>query len=194
MTTISELIITRLSHDLIGNVGAFANAMELLEDDDSEFMGDIVSMLKISSETLNARLKFFRTAFGLDGPHLEQNDLIIETTQDYLKSLNPNHPITLKAHLTNKSLNKPLMLATMCVADTIVRGGEISINTNTISVSTSSSLSQVKIEAMINILNGKKIENNVSLYAPLFYLLDVLQKTGRKLTIQHTDKLVFIID
>ena len=37
---ISELICTRISHDLIGNIGAFANAVELLEDEDDDFIDE----------------------------------------------------------------------------------------------------------------------------------------------------------
>ena len=59
---ITELVCTRISHDLIGNIGAFSNAMELLEDDDNdaEFVKDTHSMLKVISSVLSARLKFFR--------------------------------------------------------------------------------------------------------------------------------------
>ena len=61
---ISELICTRISHDLIGNIGAFANAVELLEDEDDDFIDEIKNTLKTSSEVLTARLKFFRMAFA----------------------------------------------------------------------------------------------------------------------------------
>ena len=47
---ISELICTRISHDLIGNIGAVANAVELLEEGDMDFLDDIRSILKTSSQ------------------------------------------------------------------------------------------------------------------------------------------------
>ena len=68
---ITELVCTRISHDLIGNIGAFANAVELLEDGDEDFMPEIQSMLKNSSSVLNARMKFFRMTFGLTNANLE---------------------------------------------------------------------------------------------------------------------------
>ena len=46
---LSELICTRISHDLIGNIGAVGNAVELLEDGDMDFLDDIKSILQISS-------------------------------------------------------------------------------------------------------------------------------------------------
>ena len=45
---ITELVCTRVSHDLIGNIGALGNAVELLEDGDNDFLPEIKSMLKIS--------------------------------------------------------------------------------------------------------------------------------------------------
>ena len=38
---IAELVCTRISHDLIGNIGAVANAVELLEEGDTDFLDEI---------------------------------------------------------------------------------------------------------------------------------------------------------
>ena len=84
---ISELICTRISHDLIGNIGAVANAVELLEEGDMDFLDDIRSILKVSSQVLAARLKFFRMAFGLENANLEDASLVRKTTADYLKTI-----------------------------------------------------------------------------------------------------------
>ncbi|HCU58984.1 MAG TPA: histidine phosphotransferase, partial [Alphaproteobacteria bacterium] len=52
-TEIAELICTRISHDLIGNMGAISNAMELWEDDPSD-VADLKPLLENSSQTLAA--------------------------------------------------------------------------------------------------------------------------------------------
>ena len=75
-TLISELICTRISHDLIGNIGAVSNAVELLEEGDMDFLDDIKSILKVSSTVLSARQKFFRMAFGLHNANLENMELV----------------------------------------------------------------------------------------------------------------------
>ena len=69
-TLICELVCTRISHDLIGNIGAVSNAVELLEEGDMDFLDDIKSILKTSSTVLSARQKFFRMAFGFDNDNL----------------------------------------------------------------------------------------------------------------------------
>ena len=52
---LSELISTRLSHDIIGNIGAVANAAELLEEGDMDFLDDIKSILKTLSSSIPFR-------------------------------------------------------------------------------------------------------------------------------------------
>lgn len=68
VSEISELVCTRISHDLIGNIGAVSNAVELLEEGDMDFMDDIRSILKVSSGVLTARLKFFAWPSALTMP------------------------------------------------------------------------------------------------------------------------------
>ena len=47
-TQIAELVCTRISHDLIGNIGAISNAMELMEDDPSD-VEDLKPLLHLRS-------------------------------------------------------------------------------------------------------------------------------------------------
>ena len=124
---ISELICTRISHDLIGNIGAFANAVELLEDEDDDFIDEIKNTLKTSSEVLTARLKFFRMAFGLTNANLENIETVKKVTEDYLQTLNLNHPVKADIKIINSPFNRAVMLACMCAAEVIVRGGTVKV-------------------------------------------------------------------
>ena len=75
-TKLSQIICTRISHDLIGNIGAVSNAVELLEEGDMDFMDDIKSILQVSSEVLSSRLKFFRLAYGLDNSNINDSNTL----------------------------------------------------------------------------------------------------------------------
>ena len=78
---LSEVVATRLSHDIIGNVGAVANAMELLNDsDDGDDNSEVFKILNYSSDVLTKRMKFFRLCFGLNNSSikLEEAEQIIK--------------------------------------------------------------------------------------------------------------------
>ena len=120
---LSELISTRLSHDVIGNVGAVANAVELMEEGDVDFWDDIKSILKNNAAVLMARLKFFRLAFGLHNANLENQDVLRETTSAYLSTLGSrNTPINLEWTPIPSAYGRAALLGVMTVADTMIRG------------------------------------------------------------------------
>ena len=183
---ISELICTRISHDLSGNVGALANAVELLDDEDDDFLGEIKSTLSHCSEVLSARLKFFRMAFGLTNSNLEDIERVKITCENYVKTLNYNHPITTDIKIISSPFNRAIMLAVMCVADVIIRGGNVRVGSTrsaiVITAESESPLAQAKIEEMQTVLEGG-VPDNLSQYAPLYYLKQLLDKEERKLTI-----------
>jgi len=64
---VTELLASRLCHDLIGPVSAIANGVELLADEDPSFIGDAVALVGESARKVNRRLQFFRFAYGFGG-------------------------------------------------------------------------------------------------------------------------------
>ena len=69
MTTLdlASLLASRICHDLVGSVGAIANGLEVLEEDDGEMREAAFELLNRSVGEALARLKFFRLAFGAGG-------------------------------------------------------------------------------------------------------------------------------
>ena len=175
---ITEIVCTRISHDLIGNIGALANALELMEDDDIDFMEEIKSTLNFSSTVLMSRLKFFRMVFGLNNANLKNADTVRNISQNYVKSLNPHHPIEIDISPINgqSDLNRVIMLAVMLCSDIIVKGGKITIKTDSQQITTNVTslfpLAQDKIIEINNIIKGIYPEN-LPQYAPLFYLQEM---------------------
>lgn len=60
---ISELLATRLCHDLTGPIGAVNNGVEFMEDDPS-MQEHAMELISQSAKEAIARLKFFRQAYG----------------------------------------------------------------------------------------------------------------------------------
>ena len=76
--SLSQLIFTRISHDLSGAIGAVYNGTELLKDD-PDFVGEAADLIQSSAKDLMARTRFFRQTFGLPKD-------VDDTTKDYLKT------------------------------------------------------------------------------------------------------------
>ncbi len=62
--TVAELLSSRLCHEIISPVGAIANGVELLGEDDPDFVKDAIALVEQSSKKAGQRLQFYRFAYG----------------------------------------------------------------------------------------------------------------------------------
>lgn len=173
---ITQLVCTRLSHDIIGNIGAVANAVELLEEGDMDFIDDIKSILKTSSVNLSSRLKFFRMAFGLANSNLDDLNLVKETAQNYLSTLgNKDFPIKLDFAVSNPAKRKTALLMIMVLADILLRGGTLKVYESPqgliAETSTANRVSTDKLVRIQNVIQSGTVEPDAGL-APLIALMD----------------------
>lgn len=194
--SVTELICTRISHDLIGNIGAVSNAVELLEEGDMDFLDDIRSILKTSSQVLSARLKFFRMAFGLVNANLEDKNLVVKTTEDYLKTIgNQNFPIMLEAGAFSPDSAKIFMICAMIMADTLIKGGNIKIfkdGGRFYAQVSAPKLAGQKVSALAAILSGDNAEAAAQ-YAPAFYLRQLTGASSVKINVADEENFGFVI-
>jgi histidine phosphotransferase ChpT len=59
-----DLLSARLCHELISPVGAIANGVELLGEDDPEFVQEATALIAQSAKKAGQRLQFYRFAYG----------------------------------------------------------------------------------------------------------------------------------
>jgi len=69
---VTHLLCSRMCHDLISPASAVKTGVEFMQDTDSGMEADALSLLENSAGQLNAKLTFFRSAFGRGG---EADDL-----------------------------------------------------------------------------------------------------------------------
>jgi histidine phosphotransferase ChpT len=59
-----ELMSSRLCHELISPVGAINNGIELMDEDDPEFVKEATKLIANSARSAGNRLNFYRFAYG----------------------------------------------------------------------------------------------------------------------------------
>ena len=65
---LAALLASRVCHDIISPVGALANGLEVLEEDQGEEMQQFaMELINKSAKSASAKLKFSRLAFGASG-------------------------------------------------------------------------------------------------------------------------------
>jgi histidine phosphotransferase ChpT len=127
----ASLLASRLCHDLLSPVGAFANGLELLADEkDPEMRARCIELLEQSAKTSTNKLKFFRLAFGSAGGFGDQVPPA-EAKAAIEGIIGDTRPITLGWLIDDEPLPKPavkiiLNLAFLLV-DALVRGGRLDI-------------------------------------------------------------------
>lgn len=62
-----ELLCGRLCHELISPVGAINNGVELLDEEDPEFIKEAMALIGQSARKAGQRLQFYRFAYGTAG-------------------------------------------------------------------------------------------------------------------------------
>ena len=177
-TELAERISTRISHDLIGNIGALSSALELMKENNDELDEGTRSIINTATNTLKARQTFFRIAFGLDTKNIETEELK-NICQDYLSTFGSRaYPLSLELLGISSSLAKFVCLSVMIGAEVCIRGGNIKISVNqnnmTIGVKSEYNLSAPKIEVYKNILQDIRPQDNISQYVQLIYLRELL--------------------
>ena len=177
-TELAEMISTRISHDLIGNIGALSSALELMKENNDELDEGTRSIINTATNTLKARQTFFFFFFWLDTKNIETEELK-NICQDYLSTFGSRaYPLSLELLGISSSLAKFVCLSVMIGAEVCIRGGNIKVSVNqnnmTISVKSEYNLSAPKIEVYKNILQDIRPQDNISQDVQLIYLRELL--------------------
>lgn len=124
------LLVARLCHDLVSPVGAMANGVELLKDEEDPAMRQQCMQLLADSATQAAnRLRFFRLAFGAPGNREEQIDN--QQLQSLVAGLFPAEKIKLVWQvapvLLPRRVARILLNLALLGGDALLRGGTLTV-------------------------------------------------------------------
>lgn len=130
-TDLAAMLCSRLCHDMLSPVGALANGLELLADEqDAEMRARCMELLEQSARISTDKLKFFRLAFGAAGGFGEA--IPIDEAQGVIDALAAdNKRVEINWAIAEPSLPKPAVKVLLNLAqialDSLVRGGTLDI-------------------------------------------------------------------
>jgi len=130
-TDLAAMLCSRLCHDMLSPVGALANGLELLADEqDPQMRSRVIELLEQSAKISTDKLKFFRLAFGAAGGFGEA--IPIEEAKDVIDALASDAKrVTVQWAVPEPSLPKPAVKVLLNLAqialDSLVRGGTLDI-------------------------------------------------------------------
>ena len=73
---LAQLVCSRLCHDLAGLTGAIANGADLVAESSSGTDAEALALIGQSARQANARIAFFRVAFGANAPAQTLADVV----------------------------------------------------------------------------------------------------------------------
>jgi histidine phosphotransferase ChpT len=126
----ASALASRLCHDLLSPVGAFANGLELLGDEqDADMRARCVDLLEQSARASASKLKYFRLAFGSAGGFGDK--VSVAEIRSAILGLIGDRPTKLNLLIAEESLPKPavkiLLNMALMMTDALVRGGNLNI-------------------------------------------------------------------
>jgi len=193
---LSELIATRLSHDLSGQIGAVSNALQLY-DDAPDMLEQIMELIRFSSDDLMIKIKFFRLAYGVpsktENADLEQ---VREIVGDYLKTKKVVLDWDFKYDVCNY-LSKMILLCASIVGEALIKGGTVKIyNGHNVSsegldvhkIIVEGTGEMIKFDSIDTILGNVEISEVTSRNLPCYIVFLLAHQIGQKIDIKVTDK------
>ena len=126
----ASILCSRLCHDLVSPVGAFANGIEILgEERDPQIRQQVMELLEQSATQTSNRLQFFRIAFGAAGGLGEMLDL--REAHKALTSLFSSSDIEIDwqpaAEAHAKDAIKLLLNLGLIAGEGLIRGGKLAV-------------------------------------------------------------------
>jgi histidine phosphotransferase ChpT len=127
---LAALISSRICHDVINPVGAIANGLEMLDEEQDQAMRDqAMALIRKSAYQASAKLQFARLAFGAAGSAGAEIDLrdAERVARDFVQG--PKHTLSWEgppATLPKNKVKLLLNLVALAVA-ALPRGGAVSV-------------------------------------------------------------------
>ena len=124
---LAALVGSRICHDLISPIGAISNGVELVLMDGSAATGQEMALILESAAAANARIRFFRVAFGQCAPDQRiARSEVISILQDGQAGSRLTIRWDSPQDLPRRDV-KMAFLALLCLESALIQGGAIDV-------------------------------------------------------------------
>lgn len=127
---LAALVASRVCHDIISPVGAIANGLEVLEEEEDPGMRDFaMDLVRKSTAQASAKLQFARLAFGASGGVGAEIDMTDAgaCTRELLEREKSNLDWQVSSSMLPKTEAKLLLNLILLGAQAIARGGSLTV-------------------------------------------------------------------
>ena len=182
---ISVLVGSRICHDLISPIGAIANGLELLELTGAT-PGPEMELISASVHNANARIRFFRIAFGAAGQQMMGRTEIMSVLKDISKT-GRIEMLWVPSDPHPRPMVRLAFLAVLCRETALPQGGSIRVDQEDDRWKVTATGGTVSLDpALWNTLGESPVSTNGSSATVQFPLLaEMVEKLGRKVEFDH---------
>ena len=125
---LAALVASRICHDLISPIGAIGNGVELMIMDASGASSQEMALIVESAGHANARIRFFRIAFGLCGPDQRIGRGEVAGVLNDLAAGARTQVVWNSPQDLPRRDAKMAFLGLMCLETALIQGGDIDIS------------------------------------------------------------------
>jgi histidine phosphotransferase ChpT len=165
---ITEIMISKICHDLVSPVGAVNNGIEFLSDVGAEGLEDGLGLMEHSARQASVRLQLFRMCYGAGGSDAKvTGKMIYETFQNYIAGTKTQLEWDLMNDMPDQDLPagfmKTLLNMFVFAHESIPKGGlvQVTYNDNAMIVKAQGDLVKPKdgsFEALVNDVDAGDID------------------------------------
>lgn len=134
---LSELLCTRLCHDLTGPIGAIANGIEFLSEEGAKMQEQAIELISNSAAQAVSRLQFYRKAYGRINDDGEANlENLRKTTSDLFLGSKitldwPDVHTDASGVSISYKMSRLLLNLIIIASASLLRGGNLSVRLST---------------------------------------------------------------
>jgi len=142
---LTALLGSRICHDLISPIGAIGNGVELLMMDVGATVGPEIALISESVASANARIRFFRVAFGQSSPdqRIGRPEIL-----SILADLSPGSRLTIDWQTPQDMARQDAklgFLSLLCIETAMAFGGKVTVTTDGNRLITTGQAARIKI-------------------------------------------------